>query len=205
MEHNGDAIVMIDIDGVCNVFDGWEVEVDEWMSAHTKKPWIRNRKAPAHLKATRARGYNLLLNPEHPEWMAEIEDTGAEMVWGTMWVHTAATEFAPVAGFGAAWSHIPFNDYHVNTSGRRMGEGVANYKMPGIADWAEDRPVVWVDDDLTPAEHAWAARRNARGLPTLFIQPDPAVGMTRAHVEQILDFIAEHHYAEFAENGERVA
>jgi hypothetical protein len=177
---------------VLNPFDAWEYDLDEWMSRKLGRKHWRSRKAPAHLRPSFARGYSLLINDDHAGWLDEIEAAGAEMIFATMWMESAATDFAPELGTGHHWPHIPFRDYHDIDHWRTTGAGVANYKMPGVKAHAGTRPILWIDDDLTPDEHAWAERRTAAGFPTVLIQPDPAVGMTREHVEQVLDFVAEH-------------
>ena len=64
MERN-QPLVLVDIDGVVNIFDGWIVVRDEWMIEKFGKVYTR-REAPAHLRADRANGYSLLLNPAPP-------------------------------------------------------------------------------------------------------------------------------------------
>lgn len=188
-------LFLLDIDGVTNVFDGWVHEIDEFMTRVTGKTfYARQRTAPAHLRASWAAGYSLLLNPMHPAWIAEIEAAGFDTCWATMWQGSAATDFGPVAGFGTGWDHIDFHAFHQDDAWRnagRTGLGVGGYKAPGIEAVAGDTPTIWVDDDLQPANYAWADRRNAAGIPTLLLQPDPAVGMTRAHIDAALEFAAD--------------
>ena len=197
MERN-QPLVLVDIDGVVNIFDGWIVTRDEWMIEKFGKVYTR-REAPAHLRADRANGYSLLLNPAHPEWLAEVEAAGADMMWSTMWQDLARTHFAPVAGFGHDWDHIDFHAHHSAGAWRnagRTGQGVGGYKHPGIDETAGTRPVVVIDDDLSDINYRWAERRNGLGWPTLLIQPDPALGITREQIEDILDFVREHNLAD---------
>ena len=105
-----------------------------------------------------------------------------------MW-QSGAYLFGQKAGFGVDWDYIDFDSYRPQYGGKRMtGNGVGTYKHPGIVDILGDRPGVWVDDDMTPYQKEWAQKRTEAGIPTLFIQPDPEFGMTREHVDQILDF-----------------
>lgn len=162
-------LVLMDIDGVVNAFGA-------------KHP------IPAHQRFARAGRYTVVLDERHPEWMLEME-ARAEMCWATMWQYNAATQFAPVAGFGEDWEYIDFDSFH-GTLGARTGNGVVNHKWPGIlASVGEDQPLVYVDDDMRPDHHRWAALRNEAGIPTLFIQPDPEHGLTRAQYERIIDFL----------------
>ena len=183
-------LFLLDIDGVTNAFDGWVFAEDEWMTRTFDKPYKR-RVAPEGYRADNANGYNLLIPEGLPEWIAEIEDTGLDPVWATMWQKTATTHFAPAAGFGHDWDYIDFHSFHQSGAWRSAGMtglGVGGYKAPGIESVAGDTPAIWIDDDLQPANYDWADRRNAAGIPTLLIQPDPRVGITREHVDQVLEF-----------------
>jgi hypothetical protein len=181
-------LFLLDIDGVLNLFDAWEQTGPTWWD--TKGRMRRNTKAPAHLREARSGGYSLLLHPDHPDMIAEIE--GAfETVWATMW-QSSAHLFGTIAGFGVDWGYIDFDSFHEGTEfGRMTGGGVGSYKDKGIKAILGSQPGVWVDDDMTPAQHAWAQRRTEDGIPTLFIQPDPEFGMTREHFERIMAFANE--------------
>ncbi len=48
-------------------------------------------------------------------------------------------------------------------------------KFPTIARVVGDHPFVWLDDELTPAIHAWAG---ARRVPTWVVDVNPAIGLT---------------------------
>ena len=183
-------LFLLDVDGVGNAFDGWLSVEDSWMTAQTGKVWKRTV-APEGYRAEYANGYRLLIPVGMRAWIAEIEAAGFDCVHATMWQENAITHFAPVAGWGADWDWIDFHSYHQDGAWRNAGMtglGVGGYKAPGIEDVAGDTPAVWVDDDLQPANYAWAERRNAAGIPTLLVQPDPRVGMTREHVDRILEF-----------------
>lgn len=164
-------LLLIDVDGVTNLFGAW----------------LPGRRAPKHLNEAQAAGYRLLLNPEHPQWFAELEPH-FEQVHATMW-QGLVYEYADVADYGHDWDYIDF-DFHQNSGGTdlRTGMGVTSYKWPGLMATMGNRPTVYVDDDLTEDQLEWAERRNAAGIPTLFIQPHPSTGMTREHFEQIKQF-----------------
>jgi hypothetical protein len=51
--------------------------------------------------------------------------------------------------------------------------------------------VVVIDDDLEEDNYRWADRRNAAGIPTLMVQPDPRDGLTWEQVEDIIIFAEE--------------
>lgn len=177
-------LLLMDIDGVLNAFGAWE-RTGQRKDRHGQ--WVPTYRAPAHLRASAASGYQLLLNPSHPEWVEDLT-VEFEPMWATMW-QSRAWEFGEVAGFGVDWDWIDFQAHRpTEVVGRMTGLGVGTYKHPGIVATLGDRPGVWVDDDMTPFQHDWAARRTEAGIPTLFIQPKAFKGMTREHVDQILSF-----------------
>jgi hypothetical protein len=69
-------------------------------------------------------------------------------------------------------------------------EHSGTWKLPSISDWVRNdvaplEKVVWVDDELDEDAFAWAEKRGN----TLLLKPDPAVGLTRDHVDTILAFL----------------
>jgi len=177
-------LIMLDIDGVLNSLG-------------------RGRPEPFE-RETVINGYRIRLNEAHPAMIARWLEMGADIIWSTMWQREAARAFAPEAGFGADWEHIPF-DAHWNDEelldrvfeatrhlhGERDDDlmGVGAYKHPGIMEAAGDRPIIVIDDDLAPWQHEWAAERTAAGIPTLMIQPDAALGLRAHEHEHILEFL----------------
>jgi hypothetical protein len=119
--------------------------------------------------------HTVLLNPAHRRWLGELADV-YEMVWATGWQHEAPRLLGPLLGCPPM---------HVIVFASRPQPGVRLHKLPDIDAYAGNRPVAWIDDQLTTAETSWAASRAAR---TLLICPDPAVGLTREHVDELLRF-----------------
>ena len=60
-------------------------------------------------------------------------------------------------------------------------------KVPAVALVAGDRAVAWIDDLLSIEAHAWAQTRRA---PTLLVPIDPAEGLRRDHVDQLITWSA---------------
>jgi hypothetical protein len=73
---------------------------------------------------------------------------------------------------------------------------VGSYKFPGVVAWAQDRPLVWIDDDLEPAIYDWAAERDASGIPTFLVQPSPHEGWTASERDAVLAFLDDAARAE---------
>jgi hypothetical protein len=61
-------------------------------------------------------------------------------------------------------------------------------KVPAVAGCVGNRPAVWVDDVITPGARAWAARE----IPTLLVEVDPAVGLTRGTVDLLRRWAVDH-------------
>lgn len=187
--------ILVDIDGVMNAFNAHTRILDEWMTDKMGTPWYSRDSygiKDGYVEASAA-GYRLIFHEDHPDMIAELEATGAEMIWSTMWTSRAPQEFAPVAGFGDNWPYINFHAFQTPglwRSPAMTGQGVGSFKHPGIAHTAGSDPVVVIDDDLQDDNYEWAERRNAAGLPTLLIQPDPAEGLTWEQVRTIQGFAA---------------
>jgi len=57
-------------------------------------------------------------------------------------------------------------------------------EVPRIDAYAGERPAAWIDDLHTEAAREWAA---GRAFPTLLSTADPAIGLTRAAVREVLE------------------
>ena len=187
---DGRPLLLIDVDGVTNVFGAWfptDTTVYDEQDMRRASP-----RFPEHLREARAGRFKVLLNPEHPQWFARAEKL-FECVHATMW-QADVYLFAQVAGYGQDWDYIDFDGAQLRLqrrgSDRRVGAGITEYKWPGLLQTIGDRPVVYVDDDLTNAQLVWARERNASGIPTLFLRPSPRTGMLRSHFNRILAFSA---------------
>ncbi len=97
-----------------------------------------------------------------------------ELVWCTGW-EERANDYLPAAL--RLPTALPFL-----TFARNPGRTHAHWKLDAIEAYACDRPLAWIDDAHDDACHAWASERQA---PTLLVQTDPAVGLTRAHAHEL--------------------
>ena len=112
---------------------------------------------------------------EHAEWIQELIPV-FEVVWASGWGDDAqvlATELSLPRFPCVTFPPVPFDPTE---------------KLPAVATHVGSRPAAWVDDVLTDAAYEWAA---ARGFPTLLIQTDPAVGLCRDHVDQLLTWATQ--------------
>ena len=103
-----------------------------------------------------------------------------ELVWCTGW-EEKANEYLPRAL--RLPGRLPFL-----TFAGAPGAGPRHWKLDAIdAHAGPDRPVAWIDDDHAGCER-WARERPG---PTLLVTSDPAVGITAAHVEELLRWAAD--------------
>ena len=102
---------------------------------------------------------------------------------------------APVAGgllgIGGTWPALEIQyESEFATRGDFLSEGfdgIAGLKHPVIQAFVGDRPYFYADDDITPELLSWAARRDER-IPTLYVRPDPQVGLELEHLDELRAF-----------------
>ena len=97
------------------------------------------------------------------------------MVWATGWGEEANRLIAPVFGL-SRWPRVPFPPIPFDPA----------EKVPAIDHFMGDSSCAWVEDELTKEAFDWAARREA---PTLLIDVEPSIGLTREMVESLLDWV----------------
>ena len=102
-----------------------------------------------------------------------------ELVWCTGW-EERANEYLPHSlGLPGPFPFLTFDG--------SPGASARHWKLDAIDAYAgPDRPVAWIDDDHAGCQD-WA---EARPGPTLLVTSDPAIGITAAHVEELLDWAA---------------
>ena len=103
-----------------------------------------------------------------------------DMIWATGWEERANDHFPHLLGLAG--------DLHALTFGGRARFGTAHWKLDALDEYAQGRPLVWIDDSLDESCHAWAAERDA---PTLLVPTESMVGLTDAHVDSILEWARE--------------
>lgn len=119
--------------------------------------------------------YPVLLADVHGLWLQEL-GTVFDLVWASAWGEEANRFIAPLFGL-SQWPTISFPPIPFNPA----------EKVPAVDLFVGDRPCAWLEDLMTKEAFDWAARRTA---PTLLIDVEPAVGLTREMVEYLLDWAA---------------
>jgi hypothetical protein len=102
-----------------------------------------------------------------------------ELAWCTGW-EEKANDYLPLAlGLSGPLPHVVFDP------AERPPQ--AHWKLGAIDRHVEpSRPLAWVDDAHDEGCRSWASTRPG---PTLLITTDPAVGLTQAEVERLLDWV----------------
>jgi hypothetical protein len=119
------------------------------------------------------------LNLDHATVIAALRERFA-VVWCT-----ARDDVAQTVARALGHQDLPVLGFE--TAGLRDGARVrsATWKLAWVDQHADGRPLAWVDDELGPDAHRWAA---GRPQPTLLICPTPSVGLTVAHVDELEAF-----------------
>lgn len=134
------------------------------------------RERPAGFLPYSLLGEVVWLSPQHGAWLQPLAHQ-FQLTWATSWEHDANRLIAPIVGLPA----LPVIEFPRDVTGRFL-------KFPIIERVVANQPFVWIDDELTPAIHAWADQRRT---PTLLADVDPAIGLTQAIVARIMLFSAE--------------
>ncbi|WP_433161390.1 HAD domain-containing protein [Kribbella sp. CA-247076] len=114
----------------------------------------------------------VLLNPWHGVELNALADV-FDLVWATSWEHGANRLLGPRLG-------LPALEVIVWPSRRRAERG--SWKTAYVAEWAGERPFVWVDDEVGPQDQAYLGRRQV--VHTV----DAEVGLTAADFAAIREY-----------------
>jgi hypothetical protein len=101
-----------------------------------------------------------------------------DLVWATGWEERANEHLPSMLG-------LP-EELPVLTFGGRAVFGSAHWKVDAIDEYAGDRPLAWIDDNIDDTCTEWAAQREA---PTLLVPTESARGLEEAHVDALLAWV----------------
>ncbi|MGW1838651.1 HAD domain-containing protein [Streptomyces sp. NPDC002067] len=160
--------LLLDIDGVLIPFPDADGSTPATHARHDVVPTGRSADNPV----------TVWLDPAHGSLLMDVIRTGlVTPVWCTSWRQDATTLIGPLLSLPA----LP----HVDLPRPRITTSHPNgylWKRDHVDAWLGDAPAVWIDDDFTGLDHAWAAERTACGAATLLVQPDPSAGLQADHL-----------------------
>lgn len=110
----------------------------------------------------------------HGGWLRELA-IPYELVWGSWWDESGRALLATVLDLPTFHGAVRVPN----------GRSHPDWKVPGVAELAGARALAWLDDQFTPDAGTWAERR---AEPTLLIPVDPDLGLTRGHVDRLLEW-----------------
>ena len=113
--------------------------------------------------------------PRNAELLATLA-AHFDLAWATLWEHAANEVIAPLHGLPA----LPVIEFFEGP--RDMREPV---KLGPIREFVAGRAFAWVDDEIPLAARSWV---EARDVPAMLVEADPAVGLTEEIAEELLAF-----------------
>ncbi|MEU2075526.1 HAD domain-containing protein [Streptomyces sp. NPDC013489] len=168
--------LLLDIDGVLIPFPDEHGSAPATHAYHGVVPTGRSADNPVAV----------WLHPDHGRLLMDVIHTGlVTPVWCTSWRQDATTLIGPLLGLPI----LPYIDLPRPQITTSHPNGYL-WKRDHANAWLGDAPAIWIDDDFTSLDHAWAADRTGHGTPTLLIQADPHIGLEPAHLAQALEWAA---------------
>jgi hypothetical protein len=162
--------LLLDVDGVLIPFPDADGSTPATHARHDVVPTGRSADNPV----------TVWLDPAHGRMLMDVIGTSlVTPVWCTSWRQDATTLIGPLLGLPPL-PHVDLPRPRITTSHPR---GYL-WKRDHVDVWLGDAPAVWIDDDFTSLDHAWAAERTTRGAATLLIQPDPRTGLQARHLAE---------------------
>jgi len=96
-----------------------------------------------------------------------------ELIWATGWESRANDRLPLLLGL----PELP-----ALTFGGAARFGTAHWKLGPLAEYAEGRPLAWIDDSLDESCYEWARERSE---PTLLVPTEPHLGLEEVHTEAL--------------------
>ncbi|WAL66324.1 HAD domain-containing protein [Amycolatopsis cynarae] len=111
------------------------------------------------------------LNPQLGPRLAAL---GCELIWATTWEQDANTEIAPRLGLPAL-SVVNWPEPSTEHEHEDQWFGL-HWKTRTLVEWADGRPFIWVDDEITDADRDWVPTHHHG--PALLHHVAPSRGLT---------------------------
>lgn len=184
----GRPLLFIDFDGVINQFPddkvmrrqgrtGWMRPDDPRRAAYAPDNWFRPDRRERLLVRDLGRRFVIRWNAE---LVARLDALDADKWWLTTWQpETGRLNRA----LGVDWPTVQWYDPTTR-------EGIWTGKRRTILDaLAQNRPIVWLDDEETTYNAGLAIQATPHEAPVLGVGPDSAIGVGRPQMDLVEDFI----------------
>ncbi|MET8560282.1 HAD domain-containing protein [Streptomyces flaveolus] len=169
--------LLLDIDGVFISFPNADGSTPATHACHNVVPTGRSADNPV----------TVWLHPDRGRLLMDVIRTDlVTPVWCTSWRQDATTLIGPLLGLPDL-PHVDLPRPQITTS---HPNGYL-WKRDHVDAWLADAPAVWIDDDFTSLDHAWATERTAKGTPTLLVQPDPHLGLQPKHLTEVATWASQ--------------
>lgn len=164
-------VILLDVDGPLNPFNA-KIPVTGY-TAHRMHP----------TGFEYGKGLRVLLNPLHGP---SLTDSGAEIVWATMWEADANVWIGPHLGL----PELPFIDWNEECQWDSNG---LHYKTRRIASWMNEHrkgvDFLWIDDECTKTDLKWLNEK--MDVKASILRISPKIGLTSADFDTINEWAAK--------------
>lgn len=106
---------------------------------------------------------------------------GCRLVWATTWMEEANEVVAPCIGL----PRLPVVEWP--GVGAEEGPRGLHWKTRSLVEWAEGRPFIWVDDEISAVDRLWVAAGHPG--PSLLHRVDPAKGLRDADFHAFAEWL----------------
>ncbi|MER5468061.1 HAD domain-containing protein [Streptomyces sp. NPDC002685] len=107
---------------------------------------------------------------------------GCELVWASTWMYEANESVGP--RLGLPW--LPVVEWPEASSADDGPRGL-HWKTRTLVEWADRRPFIWVDDEISAMDRLWVAAQHEG--PSLLHRVDPAVGLDEQDFSVLADWL----------------
>jgi hypothetical protein len=125
---------------------------------------------------------NPLLGRLDPDLGLRLTALGCDLVWASTWMEQANEAVAPRIGLPrlpvVAWP---------DTSADGSPRGL-HWKTRHLVEWANRRPFIWVDDEISSMDRLWVAAHHPG--PSLLHRVDPTKGLEDADFSVLADWLS---------------
>ncbi|MFJ4734382.1 hypothetical protein ACIP6V_19220 [Streptomyces sp. NPDC088770] len=124
---------------------------------------------------------NPLLGRLAPDLGSRLTALGCDLVWASTWMEEANEVVAPRIGLPRL-PVVEWPDACADGSPRGL-----HWKTRHLVEWANRRPFIWVDDEISSMDRLWVAAQHAG--PSLLHRVDPSKGLEDTNFSVLADWL----------------